>query len=183
MSTDVTLSITESDLYKALGGFLQGLFVGVEIERTQQNGIPMPQGEFIAMTSLNSAGLSTGIVNYSAPVSAGMGQQHITRTTRWDCQLDFYGAGAERNALLLATLFRSEYSTDAFRRGGAVLTPLYCSDPRQTTMINGEQQYEPRWTLDVQAQINPVVSAPLAFFDNVTIHPIPVESLDGNSNQ
>ncbi|CAK8736336.1 hypothetical protein SODG_000178 [Sodalis praecaptivus] len=181
MSTDVTLSITESDLYKALGDFLQGLFVGTQIERTQHNGVPMPRGEFITMTSLNSAGLSTGVVNYTAPATAGMGQQHITRTTRWACQLDFYGAGAERNALLLATLYRSEYATDAFHRG--ILTPLYCSDPRQTTLINGEQQYEPRWTLDIQAQINPVVNAPLAFFDNVTTHPISVESFDGNSNQ
>lgn len=183
MPANVTLSITESDLYKALGDFLQGLFVGTQIERTQQNGVPMPRGEFITMTSLNSAGLSTGVVNYTAPATAGMGQQLITRTTQWQCQLDFYGIGAERNALLLATLYRSEYATDAFHRGGGILTPLYCSDPRQTTLINGEQQYEPRWTLDIQAQINPVVSAPLEFFDNVTTHPIPVESLDGNSNQ
>jgi hypothetical protein len=183
MPANVTLSITESDLYKALGDFLQGLFVDAQIERTQQNGVPMPRGEFITMTALNSAGLSTGVVNYTAPAAAGMGQQHMTRTTQWQCQLDFYGASAERNALLLATLYRSEYATDALRRSGGVLTPLYCSDPRQTTLINGEQQYEPRWTLDIQAQINPVVSAPLAFFDNVTTHPIPVESLDGNSNQ
>lgn len=183
MSANVTLSITESDLYKALGDFLQGLFVDAKIERTQQNGVPMPQGEFIAMTSLNSAGLSTAVVKYSPLLEAGLGIQHITRTTRWECQLDFYGDSAERNSLMFATLIRSEFGTSAFRCSGGVLTPLYCSDPRQTTMINGEWQYEPRWTLEFIAQIKPVVSAPLAFFDNVTIKTTTTESIDGNSNQ
>ncbi|HDJ1441603.1 TPA: hypothetical protein PPN70_004052 [Serratia rubidaea] len=182
MPPEITLSLTENDLYKALGGFLQGLFVDVEIERTQQNGVQMPLGDFIAMTSINSAGLSTGVVTYSAPEQAGVGTQHITRTTQWQCQLDFYGKTAERNALTFATLVRSEFATSHFRCAGGAISPLYCTEPHQTTMINGEQQYEPRWTLDFVAQINPVVNAPLAFFDNVTIQSTITESIDGNSN-
>ncbi|EFE93997.1 phage neck terminator protein [Serratia odorifera] len=182
MPANVALSITEDDLYKALGDFLQGLFVDVEIERTQQNGVQMPLGDFIAMTSLYSAGLSTGVVTYSAPDKAGLGMQHITRTTQWKCQLDFYGQIAERNALMFATLIRSEFATAHFRCAGGAISPLYCSEPLQTTMINGEQQYETRWTLDFVAQINPVVNAPLAFFDNVTIQTTITESIDGNSN-
>ncbi|WP_434736538.1 phage neck terminator protein, partial [Escherichia coli] len=44
------------------------------------------------------------------PVTAGEGSQHITRTTKWRCQLDFYGPHAADNAQVLATLFRSEFS-------------------------------------------------------------------------
>ncbi|EDQ6696651.1 hypothetical protein A4M19_000693 [Salmonella enterica subsp. diarizonae] len=35
MSSGVTLSVTESDLYQALGDYLRGLFSDAGIERTQ----------------------------------------------------------------------------------------------------------------------------------------------------
>ncbi|EDT6861255.1 hypothetical protein AYW71_004722, partial [Salmonella enterica subsp. enterica] len=54
-----------------------------------------------------------------------------------------------------------------FRQTGGLISPLYCSDPLNTTFVNGQQQYEPRRTLDIQMQINPVVTTPLMFFDNV----------------
>lgn len=183
MPANIALSLSESDLYQALGDVLQGLFTDVKIVRSQQNAVSMPVGDFITMTSLHSTGLSTGVVTYTAPVAAGPGTQQITRTTQWRCQLDFYGQTAARHALTFATLIRFELGTDVFRRAGNVICPLYCSEPHQTTMINGEQQYEPRWTLDIVAQIHPVVSAPLAFFDSVTLKTTITESLDGHSNQ
>lgn len=167
MSSGVTLSVTESDLYQALGDYLRGLFSDAGIERTQQNRVPMPQGDFITMTGIDVTGLSTAVVTYSAPEQAGEGSQHITRTTKWRCQLDFYGPHAADNAQALATLFRSEFSVQLFRQTGGLISPLYCSDPLNTTFVNGQQQYEPRRTLDIQMQINPVVTTPLMFFDNV----------------
>lgn len=158
---------TESDLYQALGDYLRGLFSDAGIERTQQNRVPMPQGDFITMTGIDVTGLSTAVVTYSAPEQAGEGSQHITRTTKWRCQLDFYGPHAADNAQALATLFRSEFSVQLFRQTGGLISPLYCSDPLNTTFVNGQQQYEPRRTLDIQMQINPVVTTPLMFFDNV----------------
>lgn len=53
MSSGVTLSVTESDLYQALGDYLRGLFSDAGIERTQQNRVPMPQGDFITMTGID----------------------------------------------------------------------------------------------------------------------------------
>lgn len=87
MSSGVTLSVTESDLYQALGDYLRGLFSDAGIERTQQNRVPMPQGDFITMTGIDVTGLSTAVVTYSAPEQAGEGSQHITRTTKWRCSL------------------------------------------------------------------------------------------------
>nr|WP_198148734.1 hypothetical protein [Xenorhabdus hominickii] len=124
MPANVTISVTERDLYKALGDFLRGLFPDVDIERSQQNSTPMPLGDFITMTGLFSDGLSTSVVQYSAPEVAGDGQQHITRTTQWRCQLDFYGQTAEKNALLVATVIRSEFAIEQFRQLGGAITPL-----------------------------------------------------------
>ncbi|HBD0327865.1 TPA: hypothetical protein KGE75_004753, partial [Escherichia coli] len=86
MPSGVTLSVTESALYQALGDYLRGLFSDAGIERTQQNQVPMPQGNFITMTGIDVTGLSTAVVAYSAPAQAGEGSQHITRTTKWRCQ-------------------------------------------------------------------------------------------------
>ncbi|EHW6029375.1 phage neck terminator protein, partial [Escherichia coli] len=112
---------------------------------------------------------------------AGEGSQHITRTTKWRCQLDFYGPHAADNAQVLATLFRSEFSVRLFRQGGGLISPLYCSEPFNTTFPNGQQQYEPRWTLDIQMQINPVVTTSLMFFDNVITRT--TEADNANSTQ
>lgn len=182
MSTDVTISATQSDFYKALGDFLQGLFSDADIQQSQQNRDPMPVGDFITMTALFSTGISTGVVTYTAPEMAGTGEQHITRTTRWHCQLDFYGQTAAERAMTFATVVCSPFACDWFREHAPVLSPLYAGDPHQTTMINGEQQYEPRWTLDFVAQINPVVTAPLEFFDSITLKTIPVEAINANSD-
>ncbi|ECQ3321605.1 hypothetical protein GIZ89_23635 [Salmonella enterica] len=178
MSSGVTLTVTESDLYRALGDYLRGLFPDAGIERTQQNRVPMPQGDFITMTGIDVTGLSTAVVAYSAPEQAGEGAQHITRTTKWRCQLDFYGPHAADNAQALATLFRSEFSVQLFRENGGLISPLYCSDPLNTTFINDQRQYEPRRTLDIQMQINPVVTAPLMFFDSVTIQTTEADNAD-----
>ncbi|HGG2697282.1 TPA: hypothetical protein ACJFU0_004967, partial [Escherichia coli] len=105
----------------------------------------------------------------------------ITRTTKWRCQLDFYGPHAADNAQVLATLFRSEFSVRLFRQGGGLISPLYCSEPFNTTFPNGQQQYEPRWTLDIQMQINPVVTTSLMFFDNVITRT--TEADNANSTQ
>lgn len=183
MSADVTVSATESDFYKALGDFLQGLFSNADIRQSQQNRDPMPAGDFITMTALFTTGLSTSVVTYTAPEKAGNGEQHITRTTRWHCQLDFYGQSAAARAMTVATVVRTPFACDWFRANAPLLTPLWADDPHQTTMINGEQQYEPRWTLDVVAQINPVVTAPLAFFDSITLKTLPVEAINAHSNQ
>ena len=43
------------------------------------------------------------------------------------------------------------------------MQPLYASDPKQTTLINAEQQYNNRWTMDFFAQFNPVVQVPQDF--------------------
>jgi len=182
MPANVTISATQSDFYKALGDFLQGLFSDADIRQSQQNCDPMPAGDFITMTALFSTGLSTGVVTYSAPETAGTGEQHITRTARWHCQLDFYGQTAAERAMAVATVTRSPFACDWFRAYAPVLTPLWAEDPHQTTMINGEQQYEPRWTLDFVAQINPVVTAPLEFFDSINLKTLPVEAINAHSN-
>lgn len=165
-----SVSIIQDDLTTALRGFLLSIVDTQTVELGQQNRTPMPTVDnFVIMTPLGQVGLSTNRVNYDDNGVFGEGKQQSQRSTQWPCQIDCYGERASEFASIIGTLVRSDYACDWFRENGPVLSPLYCSDPKQTAMINGEQQYEDRWTLDFIGQYNPVVSTPLDFMDNITV--------------
>lgn len=166
-----TIDIKEIDLLIPLQAFLMDI-TGLTIDNVldgQQNLTPMPLGNFIIMTPMRQVGLSTNRVRYADNGVYGEGVQQNIRSTQWPCQIDCYGDGAADNAAIIGTLIRSEYACEWFRQNGNTLIPLYCSDPHQTTMINGEQQYESRWTMDFIGQYNPNVSTRQDFFDSITV--------------
>lgn len=162
-----TISITQDDLTAALRGFLLSL-VDVEVFLSQENNTPMPNTDFITMTPMFITGLSTNRVSYSDP-GTGQGSEQTQRSNQWRCQLDFYGNSAQEMAAIVGTMIRSEYATDWFRQNNMPVTPLYAGEPHQTTMINAEQQYENRWTLDFIAQFNAVIATSLDFMDSIQV--------------
>lgn len=162
-----TISITQDDLTAALRGFLLSL-VDAEVFLSQENNTPMPVGDFVTMTPMFITGLSTNRVAYNDP-GIGQGSELTQRSNQWRCQLDFYGTSAQEMAAIVGTMIRSEYSTNWFRQNNMPVTPLYAGEPHQTTMINAEQQYESRWTLDFIAQFNAVITTPQEFMDSITV--------------
>lgn len=162
-----TISITQDDLTAALRGFLLSL-VDAEVFLSQENNSPMPIGDFVTMTPMFITGLSTNRVSYNDP-GVGQGSEQTQRSNQWRCQLDFYGNSAQDMAAIVGTMIRSEYASEWFRQNNMPVTPLYAGEPHQTTMINAEQQYENRWTLDFIAQFNAVVTTPLYFFDEIKV--------------
>ena len=115
------------------------------------------------------------------------GFRSITEPTQFTIQCDFHGPNSTDNLQLFTTLFRDSYACDAFaaftfagpdlaalpgggttvddESGFAIMTssaisaqPLYTSEPRQVPFVNGEGQYEYRWSVDAEIQINPVVN-------------------------
>jgi hypothetical protein len=87
--------------------------------------------------------------------------------TEFTVQLDVHGPNSTDNIQALATLFRSEVACYAFKQSGLDMQPLYTSDPRQAAFTNGENQYEDRWTIDAVMQINPIVTTPQQFADQL----------------
>lgn len=165
-----TISITQDDLTTALRGFLMTL-VDVDpadIFVSQGNDESMPLGDFITMTPMFITGLSTNRVGYNDP-GVGQGSELTQRSNQWRCQLDFYGNSAQEMAAIVGTMIRSEYATNWFHQNNMPVTPLYAGEPHQTTMINAEQQYESRWTLDFIAQFNAVIATPLDFMDSIQV--------------
>lgn len=151
-----TPSILVDAVIDALIAFLQP-FVGEDtpIVRGQQNRVPPPGPVFVKLTEVVQSNLSApAFFNSTDPA---VQQATIDTSTRIDVQIDFYGTAAGDWARAVAAVWRSPYSPDQFPTGVA---PLYCSEPHQSPLITGEEQYEFRWVITASLEYNPVVTVP-----------------------
>jgi hypothetical protein len=167
--TVATIDITETILLTALRGFLLSAVSG-DVVQSQQNRVAMPKGTFTIMTPIDSVGISVNRKTYHDTGVAGTGTEGNTQSKKWRCQLDCYGAQAHDNATLISTLWRTPYACGLFITACQTLgipsksiAPLYAGDPHNTNMINAEEQFQDRWTLDVTLQFNPTVTVPQDF--------------------
>ena len=104
------------------------------------------------------------------------GVENIATPTRYDVQVDFYGAESADKATVFAQVFRDEYGCTIFAGLPGGLSPLYTSDPRQVQFVAEEQQYQGRWTLTVSMQADSVVTVPKEFADRIEIDRIAVDA-------
>lgn len=173
----VAISITNSQLQAALRTFLIGLLGSSwQAIEGQDNRVSMPVGNFVVMTSMAVGYLATPQESWSAG-SANPGVDIAKTSSQWRCQLDFYGAGAQDAATAVSRIIRTTYACDQFTASGVDMQPLYAEEPKNLTMINAENQYEPRWSFDFIAQFNPVVSTPLDFADSLTVELAEVDAV------
>lgn len=92
-------------------------------------------------------------------------------------QVDFHGPSAPDNASLFCTLFRDGYAVDLFSSYNlGDITPIQADDPRQIPFTSGEQQYELRYIVEAQLQVNETIFVPYQFADTVTVGIIEVEA-------
>ena len=91
-------------------------------------------------------------------------------------QLDIHGPNSADFAQIIATAFRDEFSVDAFTAINPLISPLFNSDPRQMPFMNAEQQYEDRWVVELELQVNQTVRVPQQFADVVTVTPVNVDA-------
>lgn len=140
-----SVMMNDQTIFTALRALILLVIDGVEVIQGLGNGVPMPAGEFIAMTEIARPRLATNIRDETGGVS-----QHS------DCQIqiDCYGENANSHAQILSTLLRDTYACDNMPSD---IQPLYCDDLKQIPITNGEQQYEKRWQLIAHLQINPTV--------------------------
>ena len=172
-----TLTLTESQTFTALRAFLLGVLpAGVEVIRGQDNRVPEPKGaDFVLMTPTLRERLETNITSVLDPYPALGGARADRQATRVTVQLDVHGPNSADNVQIVSTLFRSDYATTQFATSGFDVTPLYTSEPHQMPFVNGEQQVEMRWTVDVVMQANPSVTTPQDFAGKLGIGIINVD--------
>lgn len=149
---------------------LSVLPAGTEVIRAVDNRVPEPDGEdFVVMTDLLRARLATNVVGYADAVEQVRNAQQSTSVT---VQLDIHGPASAENAQIISTLFRDDYAAQWFADSGYSLAPLYTGDARLMPFLNGEQQIERRWSMDVVLQAKPVVTTGQDFADTLSINPV-----------
>ena len=173
----VAISITNSQLQTALRSFLLGMLGGSwQVIEGQDNRAPMPLGNFVVMTSMTAGYIATPEESWVAG-SSNPGIDNVRTSSQWRCQLDFYGPGAQDAATAVSRVIRTTYACDQFTASGIDMQPLYAEEPKNLTMINAENQYEPRWSFDFVAQYNPVVTLPQDFATGLTVVPAEVDAV------
>lgn len=103
-----------------------------------------------------------------------LGAKSFLQATEATYQLDIHGPNSADNTQIISTLFRDTYAVDQFDGAGFNIAPLYAGEPRQAPFLDSEQQWDERWILEVNIQINPTVNVPQQFADQLVVGVISV---------
>lgn len=90
-------------------------------------------------------------------------------------QLDVHGPNSASFAQIISTVFRSETATEAFALLNAAIAPLFADDPRQMPFHDGEQQYETRYIIEANFQVNQTVAIGQQFAQELEVTTLSVE--------
>lgn len=131
------------------------LGVGTMAIRLPANRVPMPRGPFVGLTPILALALST---NVKGPIANEA--QGTTRPSELTVQVDVYGPASAEQAATLSILLRDNYACEYFAERNPAVAPLFASDARQLPLVNGEDQYEDRWTFEAVLQFNPSIVVP-----------------------
>lgn len=172
-----TLQLTDDDVMEALRQVLSLIWEGsIPVVQGQGNKVSTPAVEnYIVFTPMFRRRIATNRVTALGPTDAPVGQTTM-QPTEITVQVDFHGEASPNNAQMVTTLFRDAWACAAFATVGVPVTPLYAGDARQTPFINGENQYENRWSVDVVLQANCAISTSLQFADTLAAGLIEVDA-------
>lgn len=149
-----TISIIDTDVYTALRTYLLSLApAGAEVIQGQTNQVSMPIGNFATMTSNQMVRLATNVTTYQPLI--GTGQKEVLTAFRYLIQVDLYGPLSQPWAAQAKSLFRDSYAVDLFPSN---IVPLFADDAIQLPLVNGEEQWEQRWKMQMSVQYNPVTT-------------------------
>lgn len=162
-----SLSLTDKQTFTALVKFLESVLYTkdiddnllIDIVRGQDNKVSEPvTNNFVEMLFLHKDRLSTNVVSYSEDVGDITSTRNDLTPIKYAIRLDIHGSDAADNTQIILSMFRSDYAASIFKGVGYDVTPLWCQDAKQVPFLNGEQQVEQRWILEIYLQCNPVLS-------------------------
>ena len=170
----MALDITDADVYAALTGFFQLIVpTGTLILRGQQNNIPMPDTDFVLMTTLGAPKRIGTNVDSTEAILDSQGNflgftAAVTADYEYRVQADFYSVSAESYAIAAELLWRDGISWDAMPDN---IKPLYSEDCRQLPLIGAENQWIQRWTMTLVLDYRPTFTQPAQAATALTVVP------------
>jgi hypothetical protein len=132
----------------------------------QISGANVAANTLVTALGTGTGGVGTYTVSVSQTIASEImqsGQQQAQQSTEMVIQADIHGPNSAENAQIINTLFWDQAAFDNFKAASFEIAPLYSSDPKQMPFINGEQQYETRYILELRLQVNPIVGIPIQF--------------------
>ena len=168
------VDLTEDAIMAATGLLLVAIVgEGVEVFQAQANRVPEPGGsDYIAMTPMGRTRLGTNVTAWDRQADAPSVTSHAA-STNFTVQLDIHGDRGSDLAQAIATLVRDGWGVDIL--AGTGVTPLWATDGHQAPFVNGEHQWESRWTMELALQVAPVVSTPQDFASKLIVTARPVD--------
>lgn len=152
----MTPSLSQDQVNDAIGDFLTNILPGgTKIIVGQVNRVPSPKGDFVVLWPLRLTRLAT---NNEQQASLGVAATFM-QPVQCVMQLDVHGPQAANNAVVISTIFRSSYAVDFFSANSPGIAPLFADDPRQMPFVTAAQQYEDRYIVEANLQVNQTVTA------------------------
>lgn len=122
-----------------------------------------------------------GVYTVSLPQTVSLegmacGAAQLLQKAEFHIQLDFYGTLSPDYAQTVSTVFRDVYGVDLLAESGLPISPLYADSPHQGPLVDGEQEYENRWTIDAVLQADQTLSVTQQFASSLSVDLIEVET-------
>lgn len=138
-------------------------------------------GTTITAFQSGAGGIGTYTVSPSQTAASGdiaAGTNTMTQKTEVVIQCDVHGDNSSDNVQVISTVMRDDAATaaDLFNTSMTGVAPLYADNPRQIPFINGEQQYETRWIIDLHLQVDRSVIFAQQFADAAVVDVVNVDA-------
>lgn len=153
----------EDDIFEAVRAFLQTVLEPGTVNAGdsfvvvvgQENRVAEPKvSDYIVFWPLRMPRLATTVERQA---SGGL-QATYMQASQCVIQLDVHGPEAFNNSGIISTIFRSSFAVDFFAARGTAIAPLYADDPRQAQFVSGEKQYEDRYIIEANLQVNQTIT-------------------------
>lgn len=156
----MTLTVTpdHDEIYVALETFLTGVLPsGVPVIRGLPNraAMPSPVPGFAVMQALFQRRLSMPVDTFVVGGDTPPTSSTITQPIEVPVQIDCYGPNSGSWAAIVSTAFEDSYGFNALAPN---CEPLYANEARMIPLIDAEDAYEERWSVDCRLQWTPVAT-------------------------
>ncbi len=142
-------------------------------------GVGLADNTTITALGTGTGGVGTYTVSPPQAVASetiAAGTKSLMQKTEIVYQCDVHGPNSADNAHVISTVAWDSIAGLYFQSNTSGVYPLYSEDPRQMPFINGEDQFENRWVVDIHLQANILTIFPQEFSDAIFVDVISVDA-------
>jgi hypothetical protein len=168
--TGIGIVVTDEMVCATVRDYIKSIAPTLRVIRTPVNRAAMPNGPYVSFTPGLRRPLATNV-----SVDTGI-VRTVTRSEQMSFQIDCYGDGSADLAEKLNILYRDPYGVEMFAESGYGTVPLYAGEIQQAPFTDDSDQYEDRYTFEIELQVNSTVVIPLQSCNILNIDLVSVDA-------